>query len=111
MNCPHYSSTRTSQLAEKTSLGYKVFLCSPCRRKFNERTGTAYNHLQFPTDVVLLVVLWRLRYKLSLQDLAEMFLIRGFEFTKEGLYDRSCTRLGTKICSTHRTATAFQASR
>jgi len=26
----------------------------------------------------LLVVLWRLHYKLSLRDLAEMFLTRGF---------------------------------
>lgn len=54
---------------------------------FNERTGTAYNRLQFPTDIVLLVVLWRLRYKLSLRDLAEMFLIRGFEFTHEAVRD------------------------
>jgi transposase-like protein len=29
------------------------------------------------------VVLWRLRYKLSLRDLAEMFLERGFVFTHE----------------------------
>jgi aconitate hydratase len=27
----------------------------------NERTGTAFNYLQFPTDIVLLVVLWRRR--------------------------------------------------
>ncbi len=32
---------------------------------------------------MLLVVLWRLRYKLSLRDLAEMFLERGFVFTHE----------------------------
>src|SRR5512135_3245104 len=50
---------------------------------FNERTGTAFNDLQFPTDIVLLVVLWRLRYKLSLRDLSEMFLMRGFNFTYE----------------------------
>jgi transposase-like protein len=31
--------------------------------------------------MIALVVLWRLRYKLSLRDLAEMFLIRGFVFT------------------------------
>jgi len=31
----------------------------------------------------MLVVLWRLRYKLSLRDLAEMFLERGFVFTHE----------------------------
>lgn len=39
--------------------------------------------LEYPTDVVLLVVLWRLRYKLSFHDLAEMFLARGFSFTHE----------------------------
>jgi hypothetical protein len=33
--------------------------------------------------VIALVVLWRLRYKLNLRDLAEMFLIRGFVFTYE----------------------------
>ena len=36
-----------------------------------------------PTDIVFLVVLWRLRYKLSLRDLAEMFLERGFVFSHE----------------------------
>lgn len=87
MNCPYCTSSKTSQLAEKTSLGYKIFRCSQCKRKFNERTGTVYNHLQFPTDIVLLVVLWRVRYKLSLRDLAEMFLERGFEFTHEAVRD------------------------
>jgi transposase-like protein len=32
-------------------------------------------------------VLWRLRYKLSLRDLAEMFLERGFEFTHAAVRD------------------------
>jgi putative transposase len=87
MNCPHCGSTATTQLVSKTSLGYCTFRCSECGRKFNERTGTVYNHLQFPTDVVMLVVMWRLRYKLSLRDLAEMFLARGFEFTHETVRD------------------------
>ena len=43
--------------------------------------------LEYPTDIVLLVVLWQLRYKLSLRDLAEMFLERGFEFTHEAVRD------------------------
>jgi len=30
-------------------------------------------------------VFWRLRYKLSLRDLAEMFLLRGIEFTYEAV--------------------------
>jgi transposase-like protein len=66
-------------------LGYRQYRCRPCRRTFNERTGTPFNHLQVPTDVALLVVLWRLRYKLSLRDLAEMFLTRGFTFTHEAV--------------------------
>src|SRR6478672_2123918 len=87
MNCPYCSSSATTRLAKNTSLGYPVFRCAQCGRKFNERTSTPFNHLQFPTDVVLLVVLWRLRYKLSLRDVAEMFLERGFEFTHEAVRD------------------------
>jgi transposase-like protein len=58
-----------------------------CQRLFNERTGTLFNYLEAPTDVVFLVVLWRLRYKLSLRDVAEMFLERGFVFTHETVRD------------------------
>src|SRR2546423_7905026 len=87
MNCPHCASSTTKEQAKKTSLGYRTFRCSACGRRFNERTGTPFNHLQFPTDIVLLVVLWRLRYKLSLRDLAEMVLVRGFGFTPEAVRD------------------------
>src|SRR3712207_6167632 len=85
MSCPHCRSTSTTQRSKMTSLGYRTFCCQACKRTFNERTGTAYNYLEFPTDIVLLVVLWRVRYKLSLRDLAEMFLERGFEFTHEAV--------------------------
>jgi putative transposase len=47
------------------------------RHTFNERTGTPFTYLEFPTDIVLLAVVWRLRYKLSLRDSVEMFLARG----------------------------------
>src|SRR5258707_2706055 len=87
MHCPHCASTATKEQANKTSLGYRTFRCSACKRAFNERTGTPFNFLEYPTDIVLLVVLWRLRYKLSLRDLAEMFLERGFEFTHEAVRD------------------------
>lgn len=39
--------------------GYRMFRCRTCRRTCNERTGTPYNHLQVPTDIAVLVVLWR----------------------------------------------------
>ena len=40
-------------------MGYRRFRRRTCQREFNERTGTSFNHLQYPTDVVCLVVLWR----------------------------------------------------
>src|SRR4028118_1535771 len=85
MTCPHCSDTTTTELPKRTQLGYRTFRCSMCRRQFNERTGTPFNYLELPTDIVLLIVLWRVRYKLSLRDLAEMFLERGFEFTHEAV--------------------------
>src|SRR3954451_12270029 len=85
MTCPYCAATTTRELTKSTQLGYRTFRCLACRRTFNERTGTSYNYLEFPTDIVLLVVLWRVRYKLSLRDLAEMFLERGFEFTHEAV--------------------------
>ena len=45
--------------------------------------GTTSSDLQFPTDIVLLAVLWRLRYKLSFRDVAELLLQRGFEISHE----------------------------
>jgi hypothetical protein len=43
------------------------------------------NRVQYLSDVIELVVRWRLRYKLRLRDLAEMFLIRGFIFMYEAV--------------------------
>jgi putative transposase len=85
MQCPHCEATATTERRERTELGYRRFRCRSCRREFNERTGTGVNHLQYPTDIVWLVVLWRVRYKLSLRDLPEMFLERGLVFTHEAV--------------------------
>src|ERR687886_2574290 len=85
MPCPHCASPTTARQPKTTALGYQTFRCTACRRSFNGRTGTPFNFLECPTDIVLLVVAWRLRYKLSLRDLAEMFLERGFEFTHEAV--------------------------
>jgi transposase-like protein len=68
---------------ECTAQGYRRFRCRPCGKQFNERTGTVLNRAQYPSDVIALVVLWRLRYKLSLRDLPEMFLVRGMMFCHE----------------------------
>ena len=87
MNCPHCNAIITRKRSKKTKLGYTTYFCPQCQSVFNERTGTPFNHLEFPTDVVLLAVLWRLRYKLSLRDVAELFLERGIVFTHEAVRD------------------------
>jgi putative transposase len=81
MRCPACGSTATRERPERTAQGYRRFRC-PCGKQFNERSADVLNKAQYPSDVIALVVLWRLN-KLSLRDLAEMFLIRGFIFTYE----------------------------
>ncbi len=87
MNCPHCQSVQTKALSKRTDLGYAVFHCRDCCRRFNERTGTPFNFLEMPTDIVFQVVLFRLLFKLSLRDLVQMFLIRGYEFSYETVRD------------------------
>jgi len=85
--CPHCAATATTEQPRRTALGDRTSRCRACRRICNERTGTPDNHLQYPTDLVLLVVLWRRRDKLRLRDLAELFLERGFVFSHEAARD------------------------
>jgi putative transposase len=87
VRCPKCRSTAVKQRPERTAHGYRRFRCLDCTKQFNERSNGLLNRTQYPSDVIALVVLWRLRYKLSLRDLAEMFLIRGFVFTYEAVRD------------------------
>ncbi len=87
MSCPHCQSKSTTQLNRTTTLGYPVHRCRDCGKTFNERTGTPFNFIEVPTDIVFQVVYFRHRFKLSYRDLAEMFLIRGFTFTHETVRD------------------------
>ena len=83
MACPRCRSTSTSNRKRRTSLGYRTFYCANCDRRFNEHSGTPFNDLQFPNDIVLMAVLWRLRYKLGFRDVAELLLQRCFEVSYE----------------------------
>jgi putative transposase len=85
LECPYCQSAATTQRPETTARGYRRFRCRPCERGFNERTGSVFNRVQYPPDGVCLVVLWRVRYKLSLRDLAEMLLERSVVFTHEAV--------------------------
>ena len=44
---------------------------------------TPFNFIEVPTDIIFQVLLCRVRYKLSYRDVAEFFLLRGFQFTHE----------------------------
>ena len=77
MRCLECGSQAVTERPERTAQGYRRFRCRMCAKQFNERSGTRLNRTQYPSDVIALVVLWRLRYKLSLRDLPEMFAVRG----------------------------------
>ena len=87
MRCIGCGSTAVSERPERTAQGYRRFRCRACSKQFNERSQSLLNRTQYPSDVIALVVLWRLRYKLSLRDLPEMFLIRGIVFSHEAVRD------------------------
>ena len=88
MECVGCGSAAVSERSERTAQGYRRFRCRACGKGFNERSAGVLNRTQYPSDVIALVVLWRLRYKLAPRDLPEMFLIRGIVFSHEAVRDR-----------------------
>jgi|SRR6185437_3895989 len=87
MRCLECDAAEVSGRPERTSRGYRRYRCRACGKQFNERSGRILNRARYPSDVIALVVFWRLRYKLSLRDPPEMFLIRGIEFSYEAVRD------------------------
>jgi putative transposase len=65
MNCPSCDSKRTLLLKLTTCLGYQQFRCRQCSKQFNERTGTPYNFLEYPTDVAVLAVFYYYRFRIA----------------------------------------------
>ena len=87
MDCVACGSAAVTERPESTAQGYRRFRCRECGKQYNERSGGLLNRTQYPSDVIALVVLWRLRYRLTLRDLAEMFLVRGIIFSHEAVRD------------------------
>ncbi len=85
MRCIGCGSEAVTERPERTAQGYSRLRCRQCGKQFNERTGTVLNRAQYPSDVIALVVLWRLRYKLNPRDLPEMFALRGVVFSHEAV--------------------------
>ncbi len=85
MDCVCCGSAAVAERPERTAQGYRRFRCHDCGKQFNERSAGVLNRAQYPSDVIAPVVLWRLRYRLTLRDLAEMFLVRGLVFGHEAV--------------------------
>jgi transposase-like protein len=87
MACVDCGSAEVTDRRDRTAQGYRRFRCRACGRGFNQRSAGVLNRAQYPSDVIALVVLWRLRYRLTLRDLTEMFLLRGIVFSHEAVRD------------------------
>ncbi len=83
MNCVICQSSNILERKAKTSLGYQQYHCRSCGKYFNERTGTVYNFIQYPTDVMMLAIFFYSRYKLSLVNVSEMMMLRGLSICHE----------------------------
>ena len=60
MRCLECGSEAVSERPERTAQGYRRFRCRVCGKQFNECSGTLLNRTHYPSDVIALVVLWRL---------------------------------------------------
>src|SRR3982750_1586216 len=87
MRCLDCGSAAVTERPERTAQGYRRFPSRDCGTQFNEPTAGVLNRAQYPSEVIALVVLWRLRYRLTLRDLGEMFLQRGIVFSHEAVRD------------------------
>lgn len=81
MDCPHCHTKSTRTLSQKTTLGYDRYHCCNCGKQFNERTDTKLNFIEYPTEVVMMVVHYYYRFKVSLDDVVELMVMRGFELS------------------------------
>src|ERR687894_1207874 len=69
MECICCGSAAVTERPERPAQGYRRFRCRVCGKQFNERSGGQLNRTHYPSDVIALVVLWRLRYRLTLRAL------------------------------------------
>ena len=69
MRCIECDEADVSERRERTTRGYRRFRCRACGKQFNERSGGILNRTQYPSDVIALVIFWRLRYKADRQEL------------------------------------------
>ncbi|MCP4762172.1 MAG: IS6 family transposase [archaeon] len=100
MRCPHCQSKKFKIIDKKTVLSYKQYYCNKCYRQYNERSGTKLNFIEYPTEVVMLVVYHYYRFKVSLDDVVELMAMRGIHLSHQTVHNWTQTfgvELGLKI--------------
>ena len=90
--CARCGSSEISRRGRRTALGYRTFGCEPAGASSTSAQACRSTISSIRPDVVLLAVMWRLRYRLSFRDVAELLLKRGFEVTHE-----TVARLGVSV--------------
>jgi putative transposase len=85
MDCVGCSAAAVTERPDLAALGYRRFRCRDCDKPFNERSSGVLNRASLPSDVIAFVVFCRLRYRLTLRDLSEIMLFRGFTVSHECL--------------------------
>jgi putative transposase len=85
MDCVACGSAAVTERLEHTARSYRRFCCRGCGKQYSKRSDGQLNRTQYPSDVIAPVVFWRLRYQLTLRDLAKIFLQRGINFSHEAV--------------------------
>src|SRR5258708_33939268 len=83
MDCIGCGSAAVTERPELTTQGYRRFWCRDCGKQFNERSDGVLNRTSLPSDIIAFVVFRLLRYRLTLRDLSEIMLLRGFTISHE----------------------------
>ena len=83
MKCTSCNSSNVLQRKAVTKQGLAQYQCRCCGQYFNERSSTAYNHTQHPTDIITMVVFFYYRYKLSLVDITKIMVLRNIYLSHE----------------------------
>jgi putative transposase len=93
MDCVCCGSSAVTERSDLTARGYRRFRCRDCAKQFNERSAGVVNRTCLPSDIIAFVVLCRLRYRLTLRDLSEILLLRGFTVSHETIREREAKLL------------------
>lgn len=87
MDCPHCQSANTTKIKKSSQLGYMQYRCGSCGKQYNERTGTKLNFIEYPTEVVMLAVHYYYQFKVSLDDVVKLMVMRGIHLSHQTVHN------------------------